>query len=75
MARETEALQAWVEALVYQQMMLGSRSELLTGGSVALLKAHAGIVVSKVARESGLLLGGMGLTRGGTGARIERIYR
>jgi hypothetical protein len=26
-------------------------------------------------REAGLLLGGMGLTKGGAGARIERIYR
>lgn len=37
--------------------------------------AHSTIVLANVVREAGLLLGGMGLTKGGAGARIERIYR
>lgn len=76
MAREVEALQAWVESIVFQQMNLSiPQSNLLTGGTCALLKAHAGIVLDHVVRESLHLLGGMGLTVGGTGERIERIYR
>ncbi|CDW98994.1 hypothetical protein [Sporisorium scitamineum] len=76
MAREVEALQAWVESIVFQQLNLTiAQSNLLTGGTCALLKAHAGIVLDNVVRESVHLLGGMGLTKGGTGERIERIYR
>lgn len=76
MARETEALQAWTEALIYQQSKLSiAESNRLTGGQTGLLKAHAGIVLEKVNREALQLLGGMGLTRGGTGERIERIWR
>lgn len=51
------------------------QSNMLTGGTCALLKAHAGIVLEKVVREAVHLLGGMGLTKGGTGERIERIWR
>lgn len=76
MAREVEALQAWVESVVFQQLnMTADESNLLTGGTCALLKAHAGIVLEKVCRESVHLLGGMGLTKGGAGDRIERIWR
>ncbi|GAC74186.1 very-long-chain acyl-CoA dehydrogenase [Moesziomyces antarcticus T-34] len=76
MAREVEALQAWTESIIFQQLnMTIAQSNLLTGGSCALLKAHAGIVLEKVVREAVHLLGGMGLTKGGTGERIERIWR
>ncbi|KAJ1033896.1 hypothetical protein NDA16_000104 [Ustilago loliicola] len=51
------------------------QSNMLTGGTCALLKTHAGIVLEKVVREAVHLLGGMGLTKGGTGERIERIWR
>ncbi|SNX85221.1 related to acyl-CoA dehydrogenase [Melanopsichium pennsylvanicum] len=76
MAREIEALQAWTESIVFQQLNLTiSESNMLTGGTCALLKAHAGIVLEKVVREAVHLLGGMGLTVSGTGERIERIWR
>ena len=76
MAREVEALQAWTESVVFAQLnMTIAQSNMLTGGTCALLKAHAGIVLEKVAREAVHLLGGMGLTKGGTGERIERIWR
>lgn len=76
MAREVEALQAWTESIIFQQLNLTiPQSNLLTGGTCALLKAHAGIVLEKVVREAVHLLGGMGLTKGGTGERIERIWR
>ena len=76
MAREVEALQAWVESVVFSQSKLTTeQSNVLTGGTCALLKAHAGIVLEKVCREAVHILGGMGLTKGGTGERIERIYR
>ncbi|EPQ31082.1 uncharacterized protein PFL1_01271 [Pseudozyma flocculosa PF-1] len=76
MAREVEALQAWVESVVYSQLHLSTeQSNLLTGGTCGLLKAHAGIVLEHVCRDAVHLLGGMGLTKGGTGDRIERIWR
>ncbi|PWZ03701.1 acyl-CoA dehydrogenase NM domain-like protein [Testicularia cyperi] len=76
MAREVEALQAWVESVVFQQLNMSiPESNLKTGGTCALLKAHAGIVLEKVCREAVHLLGGMGLTKGGAGDRIERIWR
>jgi len=76
MARETEALQAWTESLIYQQSKLSiSESNRLTGGQTALLKAHAGIVLEKVNSQALQLMGGMGLTRGGAGERIERVWR
>ncbi|CEH12087.1 acyl-dehydrogenase [Ceraceosorus bombacis] len=76
MARQTEALQAWMEAIVYQHSkMTTNQANILLGGNTALLKAHAAIVVSDIAREAGYLMGGTGLTKGGIAARIERIYR
>ncbi|CAO1627632.1 unnamed protein product [Parajaminaea phylloscopi] len=75
-AREVEALQSWCETLTYEQSQLTTeQSNVATGGRCALLKAHAGIVFEKTARESLQTLGGLGLTKGGTGERIERLYR
>jgi len=96
MARETEALQAWIEvclhrsssqilpfsltdrvqSLVYELDQLSpSEAELLLAGQTAQLKAHAGIVLEHVVREAVQLMGGIGLTRGGRGERVERIWR
>ncbi|KPI40902.1 Crotonobetainyl-CoA dehydrogenase [Cyphellophora attinorum] len=76
MARETEALQAWVESLIYQSSnMTSQQSDLLLAGQTAQLKAHAGIVLENVASSAVQLLGGLGLTKGGRGERIERIWR
>lgn len=44
-------------------------------GITAQLKAHSGIVLESVAREAIQIMGGVGLTRGGRGERVERIWR
>ncbi|KAK0535599.1 hypothetical protein OC834_001464 [Tilletia horrida] len=76
MARRVEALQAWTEQVVYQQNNLSTaESNLLTGGTTGALKAHAGIVLEQVCRDASQLLGGMGITKGGAGERVERIWR
>lgn len=76
MARQVESLQAWIEMLVYQFDQLPiEKSNVLLGGQTAALKAHAGIVLEYVCSGCTQLLGGLGLTRGGTGQRIEQIWR
>jgi alkylation response protein AidB-like acyl-CoA dehydrogenase len=76
MARQVESLQAWIEMLLYQTDKLSiEQSNAMLGGQTAALKAHAGIVLEYVCSGCTQLLGGLGLTRGGTGARIEQIWR
>ncbi|KAJ4169260.1 hypothetical protein NW754_001344 [Fusarium falciforme] len=76
MSRETEALQTWIESLIYQLPQLSSEeSVFLMAGITAQLKAHSGIVLESVAREAIQIMGGVGLTRGGRGERVERIWR
>ncbi|KAL6232495.1 hypothetical protein BDW75DRAFT_247127 [Aspergillus navahoensis] len=76
MARETESLQAWIESLVYQlDHMSEEASTALLAGQTAQLKAHSGIVLERVASQAIQLMGGLGLTRGGRGERVERIWR
>ena len=45
------------------------------GGLTALIKANASIALELVAKEAVQILGGIGLTKGGIGERIERIRR
>ncbi|KAF4547699.1 Acyl-CoA dehydrogenase-like protein 3 [Elsinoe fawcettii] len=77
MARETEALQAWIESIIFQLGALPpSSSDLFLAGPTAQLKAHSGIVLEHVVRDAIQIMGGIGLTRGvGRGERVERIWR
>ncbi|KAG8163145.1 hypothetical protein KVR01_007623 [Diaporthe batatas] len=77
MSRETEALQSWVESLIYQLGHLSKKEgEFLLAGTTAQVKAHSGIVLEHVVREAIQIMGGVGLTRGaGRGERVERIWR
>jgi alkylation response protein AidB-like acyl-CoA dehydrogenase len=76
MSRKTEALQAWIESLIFQVKQLSQAdSDLLLAGVTAQLKAHSGIVLEYVVREAVQIMGGLGLTRGGRGERVERIWR
>jgi alkylation response protein AidB-like acyl-CoA dehydrogenase len=62
--------------LIYQLSQLPpAESDFLLAGTTAQLKAHAGIVLEHVVREAVQILGGIGLTRGGRGERVERIWR
>ncbi|KAI7781846.1 hypothetical protein LA080_014336 [Diaporthe eres] len=77
MSRETEALQSWIESLIYQLGHLSTtEGEFLLAGTTAQIKAHSGIVLEHVVREAIQIMGGIGLTRGaGRGERVERIWR
>ncbi|EMC95147.1 hypothetical protein BAUCODRAFT_123618 [Baudoinia panamericana UAMH 10762] len=76
MSRQTEALQAWLETLIFQLEHLQPQERIfLLAGTTAQLKAHSGIVLENVVREAVQILGGIGLTRGGRGERVERIWR
>lgn len=76
MSRETEAAWAWLESLVYQlDHMSLQESELFLAGTTGQFKSHAGIVLEHVVREAVQIMGGVGLTRGGRGARVEQIWR
>jgi alkylation response protein AidB-like acyl-CoA dehydrogenase len=62
--------------LIYQLSQLSpEEAVLLLAGTTAQLKAHSGIVLEHVAREAIQIMGGIGLTRGGRGERVERIWR
>ncbi|KAH8599118.1 acyl-CoA dehydrogenase/oxidase [Bisporella sp. PMI_857] len=76
MARQVDGLQAWIESVVYELDHLShAKGSQLLGGVTGLLKVQAGIVAKYVADESQKLMGGLGLTKTGQGARIEAIYR
>jgi alkylation response protein AidB-like acyl-CoA dehydrogenase len=76
MSRETEAAWAWMESLVYQIGNLPPQeAEFLLAGKTAHFKSHAGIVLEHVVREAVQIMGGIGLTRGGRGTRVEQIWR
>ena len=65
-----------LQSLVYQLSRLPvHEAEFLLAGQTAQVKAHAGIVLEHVVREAIQLMGGIGLTRGGRGERVERIWR
>lgn len=76
MARQIEALTAYMEATVYQMSKMSTEeANLKLGGQAALLKAQATVTVEYVANESVKLMGGMGITKGGAGERIEMVFR
>jgi alkylation response protein AidB-like acyl-CoA dehydrogenase len=76
MARKTEASSALLEAIVYQLSKMSiAEGNARLGGQVALLKAQATATVQYVSNEAVKLFGGMGLTKGGAGERVEYIYR
>ena len=74
---ELESLWAWIEALVYQMLSssTGGHGRQDLGGSMALVKARAAIVLDECARTAVLLFGGNGYTRTGQGELVEKIYR
>lgn len=76
MARQVEALTAWIEAIIYQQtQMTIEEANVKLGGQTALLKVQATATIEFVANESVKLFGGMGLTKTGAGQRVEMIFR
>ncbi|MCJ1350735.1 MAG: hypothetical protein MMC33_000716 [Icmadophila ericetorum] len=76
MARQIEASYAWLESLVYQcQVMNETEAMLKLGGAIAGLKAQATTTFEFCAREASQIFGGLSYSRGGQGAKVERLYR
>ena len=76
MARQIEASYCWLENLVFQaQRMDETEAMLKLGGAIAGLKAQSTITFEFCAREASQIFGGLSYTRGGRGAKVERLYR
>ncbi|KAK5110919.1 hypothetical protein LTR62_005457 [Meristemomyces frigidus] len=76
MARQIEASYSWLENLVYQcQKMSDMEAMLKLGGAIAGLKAQATVTFEFCAREASQIFGGLSYSRGGQGAKVERLYR
>lgn len=76
MARQIEASYNWLESLVYQCKMMGETEAMLRlGGPIAGLKAQATVTFEFCAREASQIFGGLSYSRGGQGAKVERLYR
>lgn len=73
MARQIEALQAYVESIAYQ-FSQGVKDRNL-GSQCALLKVQATKTFEYCAREAVQIFGGSGLVKEGRGAFVERLYR
>jgi alkylation response protein AidB-like acyl-CoA dehydrogenase len=76
MARQIEATHNWLENLIYQCSAMGEQEAMMRlGGAIAGLKAQSTITFEFCAREAVQIFGGLGYTRGGQGAKVERLYR
>jgi alkylation response protein AidB-like acyl-CoA dehydrogenase len=63
---------AFMESLVAHSL---SNSDPQIGGLIALLKVMAGKALEQAAREAQQIMGGLGYSRTGKGARVEQISR
>lgn len=76
MARQIEASYNWLENLIYQcEKMHETEAMLKLGGAIAGLKAQATTTFEFCAREASQIFGGLSYSRGGQGAKVERLYR
>ncbi|KAI1102124.1 acyl-CoA dehydrogenase NM domain-like protein [Jackrogersella minutella] len=76
MARQIEASYSWLENLVYQCQKMGETEAMLRlGGPIAGLKAQSTLTFEFCAREASQIFGGLSYSRGGQGAKVERLYR
>ncbi|KPI39756.1 Acyl-CoA dehydrogenase [Cyphellophora attinorum] len=76
MARQIESSYAWLENLVFQCQMMGETEAMLKlGGAIAGLKAQATTTFEFCTKEAAQIFGGLAYSRGGQGAKVERLYR
>ncbi|KAF4126133.1 Acyl-CoA dehydrogenase related to the alkylation response protein AidB [Geosmithia morbida] len=76
MARQIEASYNWLENLIFQaENMSDTQAMLQLGGPIAGLKAQSTVTFEFCAREASQIFGGLSYSRGGQGAKIERLYR
>ena len=72
---EVEAMNAWVESIVYQMTKLTKQeADIKLGGLTAAVKAKAGVVLRDCAECAVLLFGGNGYTRSGQGEIAESKF-
>ncbi|OKO99496.1 Glutaryl-CoA dehydrogenase [Penicillium subrubescens] len=76
MARSLDSTYAWMEQLVYiSEEAKRNGTDAGMGGLFANLKVLAGQTLEKVNREAQQVMGGLGYSKNGRGARIEQISR
>lgn len=76
MASCIEGTHAWLENLTYQMdSMDHATANRMIGGQMSLAKAQAARNLEFCAREAQQIFGGLGYTRGGIGAKVERLAR
>lgn len=76
MARTLDSTYAWMEQLVYiSEEAKRNGIDAGMGGLFANLKVLAGQALEKVNREAQQVMGGLGYSKNGRGARIEQISR
>ncbi|KAK8043840.1 acyl-CoA dehydrogenase [Apiospora phragmitis] len=76
MARQIEASYNWLENLIFQCQRMGETEAMLRlGGPIAGLKAQSTLCFEFCAREAAQIFGGLSYSRGGQGAKVERLYR
>ncbi|KAJ5280535.1 hypothetical protein N7478_005907 [Penicillium angulare] len=76
MARSLDSTYAWMEQLVYiSEMAKQKKTDAGMGGLFANLKVLAGQTLEKVNREAQQVMGGLGYSKNGRGARVEQISR
>ena len=76
MARQIEASYNWLENVIYQcEKMHETEAMLKLGGAIAGLKAQATTTFEFCAKEAAQIFGGLSVSRGGQGAKVERLYR
>ncbi|KAL4928611.1 acyl-CoA dehydrogenase family protein [Aspergillus undulatus] len=76
MGRSLDSAYAWMEQLVYMtEIAKANNTDAAIGGLFANLKVLAGRTLEMVNREAQQVLGGLGYSKNGRGARIEQISR
>lgn len=76
MARQIEATHNWLEWITFQlNTMKPLEATVKLGGQTALLKVQCTKVFEFCSREAAQVLGGLSYTRGGQGAKVERLAR
>ena len=76
MARQCEALTAWIESITFQMNTMSKEEQnRKLGGHIALLKLASSRTAEFCASTAMQVFGGSGYTRGGKGVKVERVYR
>ncbi|RPA75276.1 putative acyl-CoA dehydrogenase [Ascobolus immersus RN42] len=76
MARKIEGTHNWLENITFQAEGMAEQEAMFRlGGAIAALKLDATQTFEFCAREAVQIFGGLGYTRGGQGAKVERLYR